>query len=416
MAYISVDTHPQLFENYAQLLICKGINIQPGQKLCIQAPAEVYKFVRLMVDAAYAAGSGPVLIDFIDDHISRANLLNNDIEFFEHPAQWLIDKSNTLAEEGCAFIFLDGMSPYAYEGVDPAKPAARAKASHTYMSAFRKALDFSETQWLVAGVSTTEWAQAVFPDKEPKQAVSDLWELILKTARADGSTPQEEWEAHKAGFKRRMSFLNEKQFDQLRYTNSKGTRLVVGLPEGHIWKGGGDTTVGGTYFFPNMPTEEIFTSPDYRRTEGIVYSALPLALFGNVVKDFWFKFEQGVIVDYGAAEGKELLDQLFASDEGAKRLGECALVPKESPINQSGVLFYSTLFDENASCHLATGMGFPDCYEGGTELKKEELLERGINDSVTHVDFMIGTDDLHIVGVDKDGQEFTIFENGSWAI
>lgn len=416
MAYISVDTQPELFENYARLLICKGINIQPGQKLSITAPAETYRFVRMVVDAAYAAGSGTVYVNFTDGHINRAHYLNNDVEYFENPEQWKIDKQNTLAEEGCAFMFLEGTSPYAFEGVDPEKPAANSKASNKFMKRFRKALDFGEIQWLIAGVSTRGWAEAVFPDKDPEQAVSDLWELILKAARADGATPQEEWIAHKEGFKKHMAFLNEKKFDHLRYTNSKGTNLTVGLPEGHIWKGGGDETVGGVSFFPNMPTEEIFTSPDFRRTEGIVYSALPLALFGNVVKDFWFKFEQGVIVDYDAAEGKEVLDSLFASDEGAKRLGECALVPKESPINQSGVLFYTTLFDENASCHLATGAAFPDCYEGGLELSDEELLERGINDSLTHVDFMIGTDDLCIVGVCKDGQEFVVFENGTWAI
>ncbi len=405
-----------LFEQYAELLIKKGANVQKGQGLAIDCPVECYEFGQLMVQKAYEHGSGHVELIYSDDVLRRLTFLNNDISFFENPAQWKTELYNHLGREGYAFIFLDGSNPMALKDIDPAKPAASQKANSERCKEFRKALDFNINQWNIAAVATKAWANKVFPNLTEDEALAKLWDLIFKIARADGSNPQDDWEEHKAAFDRRKRWLNEMQFSKLRYSNSKGTNLEVGLTDKHIWEGGGafrqDKQV---YFFPNMPTEEIFTSPDFRKVDGIVYSALPLALFGDVVDEFWFKFEAGKIVDYGAQKGKELLDKLLSIDEGARYLGECALVPKESPIKQSGVLFYSTLYDENASCHLATGKGFPECYEGGLEFTKEELADKGINDSLTHVDFMIGTDDLSITGISAEGKEYPIFVDGTWA-
>ena len=208
--------------------------------------------------------------------------------------------------------------------------------------------------------------------------------------------------------------MNEHCFDAIRYTSSNGTDLTVGMNKGHIWEGGSARTVDGTVFFPNMPTEEVFTSPDRMRADGIVHSAMPLVHAGQVVRDFWFRFEGGAVVDFGAAQGADVLKSIVERDENAVRLGECALISKNTPIRQCGILFFNTLYDENASCHLALGTGFPECLQGGLDMTKDEIVERGVNQSAVHVDFMIGSDDLNIVGIAADGTETRIFVNGQW--
>ena len=402
-------------QKYAELLVKKGVNVQPGQQIYLLAPVEATFFAHMVVEEAYNAGSGAVTVVYDDDVLTKLTYMNNPLEFFDTVAPWQAERSNSLAREGAAFIFLEGSDPNALKGVDPKKPALARKRRNEAFKDYRERIDFGQNQWLIAGVSTPKWAQMVFPELSEQDAVNALWNVILLTARADGADPINAWDAHKQNFDAHKEFLNSHKFTKLHYTNSKGTDLIIGLPEKHIWEGGGAQTVGGVYFFPNMPTEEVFSSPHKDQTEGIVYSALPLVYSGNVIKDFWFKFEDGLVVDFGAQEGREVLEQLLATDEGAKRLGECALVPKESPIRQSGKLFFSTLYDENASCHLALGMGFPDAYEGGLDMSKEELQKCGVNDSATHVDFMIGTDDLNIVGVKADGSEVQIFKDGTWA-
>lgn len=242
-----------------------------------------------------------------------------------------------------------------------------------------------------------------------------LWDAILYTARADGADPAAAWADHSAAFQARIKLLNEKQFDALRYTSSNGTDFTVGMNPGHIWAGGGAETVDGTWFFPNMPTEEIFTSPHRDRADGVVHSALPLNYRGGMIEDFWIKFEGGVAVDCGAKTGLDRLKSILDTDEGGRHLGEVALVPHASPIAQSGILFYSTLYDENAACHLALGKGFPECVEGGLEMDETALAAHHINLSATHVDFMIGTADLTITGIAADGSETPVFQNGNWA-
>lgn len=406
---------PEIFDGYAKLLVEKGVALKKGQELVVQAPVEGAEFARKVVKTAYEYGSGHVTVIYYDDVISRLTYDYNPLSFFERVPAWAAERMNEAARNGAAFLFLEGSDPSALKGVDPAKPAAARKARNTAMKDYRDAVDFGKSQWLIAGVSTPKWAATVFPDLPTEKAVLALWNAILSTARANNADPLAAWDAHKATFDANKKFLNDMHFDKLHYTNSLGTDLYVGMTDKHVWSGGGAELVDGTYFFPNMPTEEVFTSPDLNRTEGIVYSALPLVLNGNIVDKFWYKFENGKIVDHGAEQGKEVLDHLLDTDEGARYLGECALVPKESPIKQSGLLFFSTLYDENASCHLATGMGFPDCYEGGLEMDKAALKAAGVNDSTTHVDFMIGTDDLRITGITHDGKEVPIFENGTWA-
>ena len=404
---------PQL-DLYANLLVKKGCAIQPGQELVVEAPVERADFARRVVAAAYRAGAGHVTVIWDDDAISRLTYENVDLPWFETTPAWKVKQLNSLAEMGAAFLFLEGSDPSALKGIDPAKPAAASKARNTQCKSFRDGMDFGRNVWCIAGVPVTPWAREIFPDLSPAEAVYRLWNLILATSRADGEDPESAWETHNASFEKAKRFLNQHHFDALRYKSSNGTDLTVGLTAGHIWDGGAGRTVDGTVFFPNIPTEEVFTSPDRNRAEGIVYSALPLVHAGQVVRDFWFRFEGGRVVDYGAEQGREVLRQIVEADENSCRLGECALVSKNTPIRQSKTLFFDTLYDENASCHLALGMGFPECVEGGLELDKDGLLALGVNQSIKHVDFMIGADDLDIWGIDADGTETPVFVNGQW--
>lgn len=400
---------------YADLLVKKGAAVQPGQELVVECPVERADFARRVVAAGYRAGAGHVTVIWDDDAISRLTYENVDVDWFRHTPSWKVEQLNSLAEAGATFLFLEGSDPSALKGIDPAKPAAASKARNTECKSFRDGMDFGRNVWCIAGVPVAAWAREVFPGTSDTEATYRLWNLILSVARADGDDPESAWETHNASFEKTKRFLNGHRFDALRYEASNGTNLVVGMNPGHVWDGGAARTQDGTTFFPNIPTEEVFTSPDRARAEGIVYSAMPLVHAGQIVRDFWLHFEGGRVVDFGAEQGAEVLRHIIETDENSCRLGECALISKNTPIRQSETLFFDTLYDENASCHLALGMGFPECLEGGVNLGKEGLLARGVNQSVAHVDFMIGTDDLNVWGVCEDGTEVPVFENGQWA-
>ena len=399
---------------YADLLVKKGAAVRPGQELVVECPVERADFARRVVEAGYRAGAGHVTVIWDDDAISRLTYENVDVDWFRHVPSWKVEQLNSLAEAGATFLFLEGSDPSALKGIDPAKPAAASKARNTECKSFRDGMDFGRNVWCIAGVPVTAWAREVFPGTSDAEATYRLWNLILSVARADGDDPESAWETHNASFEKTKRFLNGHRFDALRYEASNGTNLIVGLNPGHVWDGGAARTQDGTTFFPNIPTEEVFTSPDRARAEGIVYSAMPLVHAGQIVRDFWLRFEAGRVVDFGAEQGAEVLRHIIETDDNSCRLGECALISKNTPIRQSETLFFDTLYDENASCHLALGMGFPECLEGGVNLGKEELLARGVNQSVAHVDFMIGTDDLNVWGICEDGTEVPVFENGQW--
>ena len=399
---------------YAELLVHRGVAIQPGQELVLTVPVESAPFARIVVDEAYKAGAGHVTLIWADDEMSRLEYENCPIERFQELPAWKAEQMNSLARGGAAFLWLDGEDPDALLSVDPAKPAARALASHRQCTDYRRGLDFGENSWCIAGAPVLAWARKVFPKLSDAEAIYRLWIAILDTARVTDD-PESEWETHNATLAKNKRVLNDNHFDALRYTSSNGTDLVVGLPERHLWEGGASRTKGGVTYFPNMPTEEVFTSPDRNRADGIVHSALPLVHNGSVIRDFWLRFEGGRVVDFGAERGADVLRNIIETDEGARHLGECALISKNTPIRRSGLLFYNTLYDENASCHLALGMGFPDCYEGGFDMDKETLLEAGVNESAQHVDFMIGTDDLDVTGIKADGTELPIFVHGQWS-
>lgn len=405
---------PQL-RRYATLLVRKGVALRRSQRLVVFAPVERADFTRTVVRRAYELGSGPVTVIWHDDVVSRLTYDGLPVDYFEHVEPWQRLQLDSLAEQGAAFLFLEGADPAAYKGVDPAKVALSAHARNTECRQFRDGMDFGRNAWCIAGVPVVAWARKVFPEKSPHEALYRLWLAILSTARADGDDPESAWETHDASFEKAKRFMNGHAFDALHYESGNGTNLTIGLNKGGIWEGGAGRTQDGTVFFPNIPTEEVFTSPDRTRADGIVHSALPLVHAGQVVSDFWLRFEGGRVVDFGARQGGDVLRSVVEHDENSCRLGECALISKNTPIRQSGILFYDTLYDENASCHLALGMGFPECLEGGLDMTSDELVAAGVNSSSTHVDFMVGSDDMNIWGIAADGSRVEVFVNGQWA-
>ena len=402
-------------QRYAELVVRKGAAVQRGQELVIQAPVERADFVRLLAGEAYDAGAGHVTVLWSDSELAHMEYANMDVDYFATVPSWKREQLNSLAASGAAFLFVDGQDPQALRGIDPKKPATRSSAMNEQCDVYRGGLDFGKNAWCIAGAPVAAWAQTVFPNVSESEATIKLWEAILMAARADGSDPQSAWELHNATFEKNKRLLNGYAFDRLVYSSSNGTNFELGLNQGHVWEGGAARTVDGVVFFPNMPTEEVFTSPDCRRANGIVHSVMPLVHAGHIVRDFWLRFEDGRVVDFDAQEGRDVLESILGTDENACRLGECALIAKDTPIRQSGLLFYDTLYDENASCHLALGTGFPECVEGGLHMTREELIAHGVNQSRTHVDFMIGADDLRITGITQQGEEIPVFVDGCWA-
>lgn len=401
-------------ERYADLIVRKGVNVKPGQEVVVQAPVEVAAFVRLLVARAYAVGAGHVTVIWNDDAVTRLTYENVDASWFETVPAWQREQLDSLAEAGACFIFVEGADPEALKGIDPAKPAAASKARNTQCVKYRHGMDFNINPWCIAGAPVAAWARQVYPGVEDEVAMYRLWCAILSVARADGDDPEAAWELHNATFEKNLRLLNERHFDRLHYTSANGTDLWVGMTDKHVWEGGSSSTPDGHVFFPNIPTEEVFTSPHCERVDGVVCSALPLVRHGNKIDRFWFRFENGLVVDFDAEVGRDTLASILDTDEGARRLGEVALISKNTPIRETETLFYDTLYDENASCHLALGSGFPECYEGGYAMTQDDLRDLGLNKSGTHVDFMIGADDLDIMGVTADGEEIPVFVNGQW--
>ncbi len=410
-----ISTFDKNLRKYANLIVASGCNLKVDQELLLSISIDNATFARLLTEEAYKLGARHVTVRFVDDKISRLHYTHCALDVFEHFPEWQALLNNSMACDGAAVLTITSSDPLALEGVDQNKLVASSRASHKACKPFYDSIDQGRTAWCIAGAAAPDWAKHVFPDLPTDEAVQKLWDAIFKTVRVDNQDPQNAWSNHRASFNKRKAWLNNQKFDKLHYSNSLGTDLTVGLNPKGIWQGGGDVTIDGTEFFPNMPTEEIFTTPDRLRADGVVYSSMPLVHYGSLVEDFSITFKDGIATKCTARKGQEILEAIFSVDDGAARLGECALVPWTSPIQQSGVLFYNTLFDENASCHLAVGQGFPDCLENGQEMDEEDLLSAGVNKSAGHVDFMIGTDDLNITGIKLDGSTIPIFKNGEWA-
>ena len=408
------DLAPSL-EKYAQLVIQSGCKLQPGQELFIASSTDTCEFARVLTAEAYRQGARKVTVMFGDEQISRLHFENCSLEVFESFPEWQALLKNSMAANGAAILSIISEDPLAMVGIDQNKFVAHSRASYAACKPFQDAISGGRLAWCIVGAAAPKWASYVFSDLPVDEAMSKLWQAIFKAVRVDTADPVAAWAAHSKSFDERKAWLNAQSFDRLHYKNELGTNLIVGLNAKGLWQGGGDVTVEGTPFFPNMPTEEIFTTPDRLRAEGVVYSSMPLVHFGSPVEDFSITFKDGKAVDCSARVGQEVLEATLSIDEGAGRLGECALVPWSSPIRQSGILFYNTLYDENAASHLALGKGFADCFEGGEQLSEDELEALGVNKSATHVDFMIGTADMSITGITADGRELPIFESGNWA-
>ena len=404
---------------YARLVVGVGINVQKGQPVMINCPIECAPFGRMLMTAAYDAGAKDVIINWRDDYCTRERCLKADDSVFDSVYPWDALKLNSLAKEGVGVISVSASDPENLKGVDPDRLRRSRIASGRDLKEFMRAQMSNGIPWCVVSVPIPSWAKKVFPDLDETEAVERLWDEIFKTVRVteDGDAV-EEWRRHCADIEGKARKLTEYDLAELHYKNSIGTDLTVKMPENCVWLAGGDICrTNGVKFVANMPTEEVFSAPLRNGVDGTLVASKPLVLNGNVVDGIRFTFKDGRIVGIHADTNEENLRSQVDTDEGSHYLGEIALVPYDSPISQSGVLFFNTLFDENASCHFAFGEAYPACVKGGDDLSPEELAAAGINaESNTHVDFMVGTRDLEITGVTRKGETVRIFENGNFAI
>ncbi|MEI3306501.1 MAG: aminopeptidase [Dysosmobacter sp.] len=402
-------------QEYAQLLVRVGLNVQRGQTLVISSPVECAYFARLCAAEAYAVGCKEVVMNWHDDALGRMKYLYADDAVFDDVPLWRRHFFNDYAQEGAAYLAISASDPENLKGVDGSRIIRAQQASGKALKEFDRLQMCSGFPWCIASIPIPSWAKTVFPDDGEERAMERLWDAIFRAVRISGDGKAvEKWQAHLKTLHARMEKLNALKFKSLHYTNALGTDLTVELPEGHIWEAGNDVTLSGQEYIANIPTEELFTSPLKTGVNGVVYASLPLVHDGNIIDGFHFVVKDGKIVEARARQGEETLQAAIAVDEGASYFGEVALVPYDSPISNQKILFYNTLFDENAACHIAFGEAYP-CLEGGQKMSKEELKARGLNDSITHVDFMVGTPDLRIVGTTHDGREIPVFENGNFA-
>jgi len=401
-------------EKYAELAVKVGVNVQPNQTLVINTSLDSAEFVRLVVRKAYEVGAHNVIVNWADDMVTRAKYeLAPDAAFTEYP-EWRAREMEELADKGAAFMSIVSSSPDLLKGVNPERIANFQKAAGTALSNYRKKIQSDKVSWTVIATPSPAWAAKVFPDAAPEEQVNLLWDAIFKATRADLDNPVEAWKKHDETLHEKVAYLNERRYKKLHYT-APGTDLTIELPEKHIWVGAGSINEQGNSFMANMPTEEVFTVPHRTGVNGYVASTKPLSYGGNIIDNFTITFENGRIVDVKAEQGEDILKRLVDTDEGSHYLGEVALVPFQSPISQSNVLFYNTLFDENASNHLAIGSAYAFCIEGGKTMSAEDLEKNGLNESITHVDFMIGSAEMNIDGITNNDQTEPVFRNGNWA-
>lgn len=399
---------------YAKLLAKTGINVKKGQWVMVVAELDQPEFVEMAVEELYRAGAGKVTVEWQHQPLSKLHYKYAKTETLSKIEQWEVEKWELRKKELPAMLYLISEDPDGLAGIDQEKMREVNIAKMKVIKPYRDAMD-NRYQWCIAAVPGKKWAKKVFPDLSVNQAVEALWDAILAAARADGADPVKEWARHNDEIAQRCDYINRLGILSLEYSSSNGTDFKVGLIPDSVFMGGGEEDLNGRYYNPNIPTEEIFISPKAGEAEGIVYSTKPLSYQGQLIEDFSVRFEGGKVVEVKAKKNQELLEKMISMDDGAKMLGECALIAYDSPINNSGLLFYNTLFDENASCHLALGRGFSNVVKGYENMTKEELTAKGINDSMIHVDFMIGSKDLSIVGVTKTGERVQLFKDGNWA-
>ncbi|MGK9045318.1 aminopeptidase [Mammaliicoccus vitulinus] len=401
-------------QKYAELLVKVGLNVQEKEPVYIQASIDASEFVHLIVEEAYKVGAVDVKVNYRDDRISQLKFQYEPDEFFEEVKQYDIDEKMDYLNRKAAFLSIMSSSPDSLKDADPKKISKAMQANGKAFKDYMVAVQSDRMSWCVASYPSVGWAKMMFPELDEEAALNKLLESILKTVRVDQEDPVKAWEEHDHLLHEKADYLNLKKYKALHY-KSEGTDLTIELPTGQYWSGASSINSKGNSFVANMPTEEVFTAPHKNGVNGVVSNTLPLSYSGNIIDDFTLTFKDGEVVDYKAGVGEEILKSILETDEGAKRLGEVALVPVDSPISNMNTLFYNTLFDENASCHIALGSAYAFCIEGGKDMTPEALAENGLNDSTTHVDFMIGSKELSIDGILENGEKEPVFREGNWA-
>ena len=402
---------------YADFIVKVGVNVQPRQNFIIRCPVTMPEFGHACVKAGYEAGAKNCIVRWEDDKLSRLHYEYAKEEDLAAMKPYELRSYLDYAEDpdGCCTLAIHAADPEALAGLDAGKLNRVNLARRTFMKPWQAYTMNDRVQWCVAAVPAPGWAAKVFPDLPLEEAIEKLWALIFDVCRVSTGDPVTAWKEHVARTKARRDRMNELNLDRIRMTSANGTDLTVGLAEQAVWESAGSKNEKGVPFLPNIPTEEVFTAPHKDKVDGIVYGTKPYVFNGQLIKNFHVTFKDGKVVEHGADEGADLLGQLLDTDEGARHIGEVALVPASSPINRSGVLFYNTLFDENAACHIAFGAGYPTNIKGGSKMNRTELLAKGLNDSAIHEDVMIGAPDTNVIGTTRDGKEVTIFTNGEWA-
>lgn len=404
----------KLLYEYANLIVKIGANVQKGQYVRIRTNPSLEHFASIVADLCYKNGAKRVFFDFKSEDITKVEYDNLDIAELSHIYSHEEEKEKELSSLFPVLIWLDGDNPDASEKLDSNKIASVSSNRYKVLGKYKESQE-GKAQWTIAGVPTIGWAKKVFPKLNDNDAIDSLWDLIFKVARVQLNKSVSNWQQHELNLKSRCKFLNELNLSSLHYSTKKGTDLNIELLDKVRFEGGSEKTIDGKIFQPNIPTEECFTTPNKYKTSGIVYSTKPLVYNGKIIEDFYFVFKEGRVEKIFARKNEATLRSILSLDEGASYLGECALVPFDSPINLTNKLFFNTLYDENASCHLAIGKGFPTLYSDYEKFSLNELDKIGINYSQSHVDFMVGDDTLNIIGKTKDGKEIQIFKNGTWA-
>ena len=399
-------------KKYAHTLLKYGVNLQEDQTLVISVDVENKDFAVIVTEEAYRLGAKEVVLNWRCSPIARQRLLHANESVLEKPANWIPEFYKQYIDDKAAFLSLISANPKALEGIPTDRISLQSRNLNKVLSFYHTAIMNSSVTWCVASVPTVLWANLLGYEGSDEEKINQLWATLLKLCRIEGVEPKDTYRHHMAKLRHRCEALNKLDLKSLRYTCENGTDLLLELPEGHIWLGGEESSKDGTIFNANIPTEEVFSAPQYNGVNGVVYSTKPLIYHGNTISDFSFTFKDGKIVEYTAKEGYEVLKELVETDEGSHYLGEVALVDHFSPISQSNQIFYETLFDENASCHLAIGASYPTCLKNSDGLSEEELKERGLNHSLTHVDFMIGHEHMNIKGYTRDGQAVDIMIDG----
>ena len=407
----------KLVEQYAQFAVKVGVNPQPGQTLIIRAPIEGAAFARACAVAGYEAGAREVVVHYSDEKLARIKMEHTAVEVLEDVKPW-VQRSfldYVQSEGGACVLSIIARDPEIYKGLDTAKIDRANQAAMKAQEEWRSYTMSDKIQWSIVAIPSAPWAQKVFPGVPAEQAQAQLWDAIFDVCRVKDGNVVEAWKAHVAKMTARRDRMNALGLESIRLQSANGTDLTIGLADGHVWEGAQSKTPEGYTFIANIPTEEVFTAPHRDRVDGVVKGTKPYVYNGNLIEGFSVTFKAGKVAAYTAERGEELLGQLLDTDEGARHIGEIALVPASSPINRRGILFYNTLFDENAACHIAFGKGYPGTVEGGTAMTKAGLLAHGVNDSIIHEDVMVGAPDLRITGRTRAGETVAIFENGEWA-